>query len=342
MKLLKKILLSGLIVGSCSLSTAAGPLTVTAKLDSVKILMGNVTTMRLQVVQDENVRGEFPLLKLAAEKGRATVVGDTVEIGVPTKVDTTRLGSGRLQIDYEVPIQAFDSGTYVLPPIWFIAGRDSAATSSPRLQVVPVKALATDTISPLAGVVPGKGSSVLDSVPDWLYYYWWIILLAVVVGLGCWWYLSRRKKNKPLVPKPVKIIDPAEEALSALKNLKERKLWEKGMEKEYFTDLTEILRRYLVRRFGINAMEMTSREIIQALVDSEAKNSREFVRKVLDMADFVKFAKVRPLPADNVTAYNNAYDFVTETATPATPDNTAVSEKVSVVADGNSGKEVKQ
>ncbi len=61
-------------------------------------------------------------------------------------------------------------------------------------------------------------------------------------------------------------------------------------------------------------MEMTSSQIIRALSESDANRSRDFVRRVLDMADFVKFAKVRPLPADNVKAYNDAYDFVTETA----------------------------
>lgn len=295
-------------------SAVAAPVKVTARLDSVKMLMGNVTTLHLEVVQDEKTAGAFPLLKMAAERGRATLVGDTVEIGAPLKIDTARIGSGRLQINYEVPVQAFDSGTYVLPPIWFIAGNDSASTAPLNLQIVPVKALATDSISPLAGVVPGKGSSVLDSVPDWLYYYWWVIVLVAAVAAGAYWYISRRKKNKPLVPKPVKVLDPVEEAISSLKRLKEMKLWEQGREKEYFTELTEILRRYLVRRFGINAMEMTSREIMEALSESEARRSRDFVRKVLDMADFVKFAKVRPLPADNVTAYNNAYDFITETA----------------------------
>lgn len=326
MKLFNRILIASLF-SAVSLSAMAGPLTVSARLDSVKMLMGNVTAVNIEVVQDENVKGAFPLLKLAAEKGRATVAGDSVEIGAPVSIDTVKVGSGRLQINYVVPVQAFDSGTYVLPPLWFVAGRDSAASAPLNLQIVPVKALATDTISPMAGVVEGKGATIMDSVPDWLYYYWWVILLVLLLASGACWYISRRKAAKPLVPKPVKVIDPAEEALASLKNLKERKLWEQGREKEYFTDLTDILRRYLVRRFDINAMEMTSSQIIRALSESDANRSRDFVRRVLDMADFVKFAKVRPLPADNVKAYNDAYDFVTETAKKPEPE---------------AGKEVKQ
>ncbi|MDE5845949.1 MAG: cell wall anchor protein, partial [Muribaculaceae bacterium] len=91
-------------------------------------------------------------------------------------------------------------------------------------------------------------------------------------------------------------------------------LWENGMEKEYFTQLTDILRDYLYARFGINAMEMTSRQIMQTLADqADVKEKRSYVRKILDVADFVKFAKVRPLPADNVEAFDNAVNFVKET-----------------------------
>ncbi len=314
MNLFKKILLVASLGAAVAGPASAGPVTVSARLDSVKMLMGNVTTVNLEVVQDEKAKGDSPLLRLAAERGRATVVGDTVEIGAPLQIDTVRLGSGRLQINYQVPVQAFDSGTYVLPPFLYVAGHDSAYTKSLSLQIVPVMALATDSISPMAGVVAPKGASILDSVPDFLYYYWWIILLVLLLAAGIFWYVSRRKVNKPIVPKPVKVIDPADEALGALQNLKDRKLWEQGRDKEYFTELTDILRRYLVRRFGINAMEMTSAQIVKALADSEANRSREFVRSVLNMADFVKFAKVRPLPADNVDAYNSVYNFVKETA----------------------------
>ena len=86
------------------------------------------------------------------------------------------------------------------------------------------------------------------------------------------------------------------------------------MEKEYFTELTDILRDYLQARFGINAMEMTSRQIMQTLADqSDVREKRAYVRKILDVADFVKFAKVRPLPADNVEAFDNAMNFIKET-----------------------------
>lgn len=59
---------------------------------------------------------------------------------------------------------------------------------------------------------------------------------------------------------------------------------------------------------------MTSRQIMQTLADqTDVRDKRTYVRKILDVADFVKFAKVRPLPADNVAAFDNAVNFVKET-----------------------------
>ena len=63
------------------------------------------------------------------------------------------------------------------------------------------------------------------------------------------------KKEEPKLP-------PHEQALKELDAIKQQKLWQQGRSKEYYTLITETLRRYMVDRFGINAMEMTSDEIL--------------------------------------------------------------------------------
>lgn len=126
------------------------------------------------------------------------------------------------------------------------------------------------------------------------------------------WALRRYKKEGTVLKKKPEPT-PYETAMRELKELKAKNLWEQGLEKEYFTRLTDILRIYLDRRFGINAMEMTSREIMDRLYESDVKDKRDYVRQILSVADFVKFAKVRPLPADNIAAYENAVKFVEET-----------------------------
>ncbi len=157
-----------------------------------------------------------------------------------------------------------------------------------------------------------EGKSVLDALPDWMVDYWWIIIAILLAIVAFLWGMRRYKKEGTVLKKKPEPT-PYETAIKDLRELKAKNLWEQGMEKEYFTRLTDILRIYLARRFGINAMEMTSREIMDHLYSSDVKDKRDYVRQILSVADFVKFAKVRPLPADNIAAYDNAVRFVEET-----------------------------
>lgn len=294
---------------------------ITAKLDSAGIIMGAKTKMLLEVVQQRGSKGQFPLLQGHNGNGIAGVCGDSVEFSGPMVMDTVELGSGKIQINCSFNVQSFDSGYYKLPELAFVVGNDTLWSNSTYLKVTPVQVTAEDPISGFAPVVKPEGARWTDSLPDFIYYYWWVILLVLTAAAGAVWVLLRRKKGVPVIPAKAKPqISPSEAALRALADLRQRKLWERGLEKDYFTELTEILRQYLDRQFSINAMEMTSRQIMQTLASNpEIKDKRQLVRQILDMADFVKFAKVRPLPADSVAAYDNAVSFVKETA-PATEE----------------------
>ena len=286
---------------------------VTAKLDSVNLLMGKLTTLSMEVVQDKGKPGGFRVFENANKAlGYVGVCGDSIELRTSYKTDTVELGSGRIQINYQIPLQAFDSGTYRLPEFVYVSESDSARSNALTLNVVPVKVTADDPIAGFAKVAEPEGAQFFDFVPDWLADYWWVFVLLLLAAAAAVWAMRRYKKEGTVLPKKPEPT-PYEVAISGLRKLKEKKLWEQGMEKEYFTDLTDILRVYLNKRFGINAMEMTSREIMDHLYDSDVKDKRDYVRQILNVADFVKFAKVRPLPADNIAAYDNAVKFVEET-----------------------------
>ncbi len=318
----------------CSLHVQS-KVTVTARLDSVNLLMGKLTTLTLEVVQDKGNPGGFPMFRdVNPAVGYVGVCGDSIELRTSYKADTIEIGSGRIQINYQIPLQAFDSGSYRLPRFVYVSESDSARSNALTLNVVPVKVTADDPIAGFAKVAEPEGAKFFDFVPDWLADFWWIILLLIILGIAAWWAVRRYKKEGTVLPKKPEPT-PYEVAITALRKLKEKKLWEQGMEKEYFTDLTEILRVYLDRRFGINAMEMTSREIMDHLYHSDVKDKREYMRQILNVADFVKFAKVRPLPADNIAAYDNAVRFIEETKPvpiekqedKPTPENTEVIKK---------------
>ncbi|MDE6480067.1 MAG: hypothetical protein K2L45_07325 [Muribaculaceae bacterium] len=308
-----------LVAVVCNFSSFAD-VKVTAALDSTSILMGRIDTLRLFVERDADRQGVFPLFNKIGPNGYVTLFGDTIELGVP-RMDTVKREGSRITERLVVPVQVFDSGFYRLPPFVYISATDSAASNEVDLTVVPVKVGENEAISDYKDISDPSDRSFWDWMPDWLYDLWWLwLLLIVAIAAAAYFGRKYRKTGKfitlPEKPQP----KPWTVALERLESLKAKNLWENGMEKEYFTDLTDILRDYLFKRFGINAMEMTSRQIMQTLADqSDVKDKRAYVRKILDIADFVKFAKVRPLPADNVEAFENAVNFVKETI-PSEPD----------------------
>lgn len=311
---IRNLILPLAICAGCGIASA-GQLMLTARLDSSTMLMGTRNTLNLEVVQDRGVKGRFPLFERFGPEGILTLLNDTIELDNDMKVDTTEVGSGRIQINCRVPLQAFDSGCYKLPKFVFVAGNDSVSSEELLLTVVPVSGVTADTpISPMTDVASPEDASIFDHLPDWLYYYWWIYLLVIAAGVAGFFLWKRYRSVGTILPrKPEE--PPYDRAMRELRNLGECKLWENGREKEYYTRLTDILRRYLAARFGIQAMEMTSSEIMSHLADvsRDEKIPRDKMRDILDMADFVKFAMVRPLPDDNKALYQNAIDFVEST-----------------------------
>lgn len=321
-----------------SVAAYAGPVMLNAKLDSATMLMGTRTHLRLELVQDKGQKGIFPLFEQFGPDGYVTLLNDTIELGADMKVDTLEVGSGRIQVNFDVPLQVFDPGVYKLPPFAYVAGTDTVKSQSLTLTVSPVPGVTAETpIAPYTDVAEPEGASALDKVPDAVYNYWWaytLAILALVAGFILWRMYAARGSLLP--SKPAR--PPYEEAIDRLKRLKMKKLWEMGHEKAYYTELTEILRRYLYGRFGIRAMEMTTNEIMSHLADiSNHDIPRDKMREILDMADFVKFAMVRPLPDDNEVLYKNAVDFVESTKpTPVANAEDADKDKQNLSGAGNS------
>lgn len=321
---LKKILFFLWLFLSVSITPSkASNVTIKAKLDSINIIMGRLNTLRLEIVKNKDVPGYLSIFnKEALTKGYVSVCGDSVELKTDFIADTTELGSGRIQIDFAIPVQAFDSGTYILPKFVYYSGTDSAVSKNLTFNVYPVKVNPDEEITPYKNIEEPDGKRFYDWLPDWLLDFWWI-WLVIFLGICAFLYGMKnyKKQGIPFIsPRPMP--KPWEIALGSLQRLKGRKLWEQGLEKEYFTDLTDILREYLFSRFGINAMEMTTRQIMDKIYESDLRDKKDYVRQILNVADFVKFAKVRPLPADSISAMDNAVKFVEETI----PSETVVEE----------------
>lgn len=313
MKKLNRLILF-ILLTLLSIRLYASEPVVKARMDSDAIVMGRMSTIELSVTHDKNVRGRFPIFSMLQDNGIIPICGDSIELRAPVKSDTLQKGT-QLMINYTIPIQSFDSGSYKLPAIDFIVGVDTFKSNILTLKVLPVSGVTADTqISDYSNVADPENPSIFDSLPDWVINYWWLIITAAILLALIIVLYNRYKKNGYIIIPPKPEPTPYEEAMARLNKLKEHKLWEQGFEKEYYTQLTDILRNYIYRRYGINANEMTSREILNALGQiPETKDKRKGIRQMLTMADFVKFAKVRPLPADNVSSMDSVRLFVEET-----------------------------
>ena len=307
----KHIVMTVLVLLATTVTAWGGNVTFKAKLDSATLLMGKTTTLHLEITQDKDAHGFFP-------NEQADTLNAMIEIAERPAADTLDLDNNRIQINRDLIIQSFDSGMWVIKPIPYVINGDTAYCNQLTLKVLPVDVSQMKDINDIKPV-----EEVPFNVLDWLPDYWWAWLLGLLlIGAAIWAYRKYYKKGiNPLKPSK-KRLPPYEEAMINLQNLKAAQLWQQGQEKEYFTGLTDILRVYIDRRFHINAVEMTSSQIIDTLKkNEETKAVNEQLEMILEIADIVKFANARPLADDNEVAYQRAVNFVEATRPYVQPDN---------------------
>lgn len=286
-----------------STSVMAQSVIVSTKMDSTAIWMGEQTSIKLEVVQDKDAQ----LLML--------IPSDTLTYGVEvlsvTEGDTTDIKNNRIQINKDIIITSFDSGFYYIPPIKCILDKDTFASESLSLKVVPVEVDQQNLDLKEIKDVWSPRFVLFDFIPG---YVWITLLVLLVIIAVIYAYFKFFKKDALEKSQEIVQIPPYERAMEELLKLKEEKLWQSGQDKLYYTRLIDILREYLNLRFGINAMEMTSTQILTSLRENkETKLVEKNMKSILAVADFVKFAKMRPLPDDNEASMRNAISFVEDT-----------------------------
>ena len=308
-----------LIIVTLALSTfatvrAQQPVVVEAVMDSSVLWMGEQTLIHLSLTQDDDAQILPPQIE---SPGMLTEGVEVVDLSHP---DTIRLKNNRLQIKQEVLVTSFDSGLYYIPPFKYVFGEDTFATESLSLKIVPVDVPEEATAADIKDIkdVAEPPFVLWDFIPVWLLV---LILVLVLLAVAAYYAIKyfKNRKVEELLP-PAKRILPYELAMQELQALRESKLWQQGQEKQYYTRLVDILREYIDSRFGINAMEMTSSQILDALRrNKDTKEVNKYLNEILSMADFVKFAKMRPMPDDNERVMRQAFEFV-ELTRPQLPE----------------------
>lgn len=292
-----------------SLNGFAQTVRVSTHLDTNAMLIGDHVGLTLKFTGPPKTQVIWPFLP-------DTILGNINIIG-RGKIDTSFSdGQKEINLSQQFTITCYDSGFYTIPPLDFryrVLPDTTVQTASSQLMMLMVHTLKVDTtqaIKPIAG--PLRVPITFREMVPWI-----LIALGTIVAvlLGVWYY-QRRKKNQPVFQlKPKVVLPPHERALMEMEKLRVKKLWQSGKVKEYHSELTEILRRYIEARFSVPALEQTSGEILENLSESAEcpPTATGRLRNMLILADMVKFAKSIPLPAENEQSLNDGIEFVYET-----------------------------
>lgn len=299
------ITLIAIVLSIVASSHAQSSIVVEAAMDSSVLWVGEQTMIRLSLTQSQGEQVIFPEIVVGGQ------LIDGVEVIRLSQPDTTQLKNSRLNIRQDLLVTSFDSGFYYIPPFKYIINNDTVSTESLSLKVMPVQIAEEAQASDMHDIkdVVEPPFHLFDFVPKGVL---WALLIVVIVALVVYLLLKYYKPQAiGITPAPEPQIPPYDKAIQELQSLRDMKLWQQGQDKQYYTRLVDILREYIDGRFDINAMEMTSSEIMSALARrKETKEVNKYMNEVLSMADFVKFAKMRPLPDDNEQMMRRACDFV--------------------------------
>lgn len=302
MKAYKHILI--LVFVCISAFSSAQIHSVQAKIDSTTLLIGQQTQIHFEVVQQADANVQFPIITDSIMGG--------LEVVNRSKLDTTKLEDGNLKINSSITVTAFDSALYYIPAFGFSSGKDTAFTNPLSLKVLPVDVDTTN--AKIYDIKP-----IYDAPIDWGYVAMIVAIILLVIGIGVLAFILIRKylknKNKTEEEEEVVIVNPFEHAMTELERIRNEKIWQQGKVKDFYTEITDVLREYIELRFQISALEMTSDEVLSMIKSGKVLDSEQeqILSQVLKLADLVKFAKWTPELKENDLSLEQAFLFVEKT-----------------------------
>lgn len=280
---------------ACHLLTFAQA-SVKAVINPIEMLIGQQATVTLTVEAKDDAKVEWPVLQ-----ARQMLVPG-VEV-----VNTHHPDSRTM----DIVLTSFDGNLYPLPAFKVKVDGKDYQSSELALKVLEVE---VDTTQ-MNKFYPPK--DVQDNPflwSDWSAPFWLSVLVLLLIAIGYYLYL-RLRDNKPVIAhiKIVKRLLPHQKAMKEIEQIKADKMVSSENQKEYYTKLTDTLRKYIEERYGFSAMEMTSTEIIERLMATGDQQSLDELRQLFLTADLVKFAKYSTMINENDANLVNAIDFINQT-----------------------------
>jgi hypothetical protein len=285
-------------------------------LDTSSIRIGERVQLRLNATLPKSASIYWPFI--------SDTLTDKVEVASKSKLDTNSTSrQDFVTYSQNITITSFDTGFHYIPPFtiqYSYAGdtsRKELLSDGVYLKVRTVEVDTTRAIRDIRGPIQAP-ITFAELIP----YLGGVAVLSLIIGL-IWYYFWRKRMNKPLFPVISRTqYPPWQLALKSLDSLESQKLWQNGKIKEYYSELTEILRHYLFQQHGIEAMEMITSEILSAYdLSGLQPDSRTLLSQILMQADYAKFAKAIPQRSENELSMIYARQFIDSTKPiPVTPE----------------------
>ena len=301
--MVKKVLTVLIIVFAGAELSFAQNISAEASTDTTAYLIGDYIHYTIQVNADKNLYVSGPAVS-------DTLAGmEIISRQPPQKEEKDNVQI----ITYNYTFSKYDSSDVTIPavPVFYKAEGDTvirfANTNEVYLTVRPVK------VNPAADIKDVK--EPLRIPLDWKWIVFWILIVLIVLAVAYYLYKRYQKRKAESVPEKIIVKIPAHvTALKSLRTLREKQLWQKGMVKEYHSEITGIIRKYFEERFNLPALEMTSGEAIDELRKRRGTGTIiEDTVSFLSNADLVKFAKYQPLASVNEEMMKQAEEIVQKT-----------------------------
>jgi len=298
--------------------TAHAQVVFEARIDTLVLLIGEQRELTLDVTCGAKQKLKMPDFRPQQP------LADEVEIVELLGTDTTFLDDGkRMQVLQRYAITAWDSTLVLLPPFTVEVDGKSYQSKQLALKVltVPIDTLTVDYNQYFAQKDIQNNPFSWD---DWKPVLW-LLFFHQLLALALLWLYSRWHENKPLIRiiRRKRKLPAHQVAMNEIERIKGERRWTEDDSKEYYTELTDTLRTYIHERFGFNAMEMTSAEIIERLLQERDETALAELRQLFQTADLVKFAKWKTLTGENDANLVSAIDFINQTKIEVDPNEPA-------------------
>lgn len=300
------------------LKTATAQVSGKAAVDSTHMFLGDQMRLRLELSAQQGVVLE-PL-------NLSVVSADSVfEVLAESKWDTLGTAGNNLRLQKNLLFIAWGSGYQrlaAIPVVYKFGGK----TDTFFTREIPIEIELAKVDTTLADIKPILKEPL--KLQDFIWYILGAVGLALLILLVL--YLRKRKKEEPVpVPQVVELL-PHELAIQQLEELERQQMWQSGQVKGYHSALTYIVREYLEKRYGIQALEQTTDEILAQLLQQDFDLSlAQKLGDVLQTADLVKFAKAQPTAEFHEQAMVYARAFILETK-PVAPTATDLTQPKNV------------